>query len=177
MASGSIRNFPLCPRRYHGLCWAGLHPLGGLLLKKGICGRPWRPQCNSSYSFNSEVPWAAVQIFVLGRVHPGILNKMVFGWKLGIPIWKHFFIGYRLGGGARKNKHNNYVVNVNKKEQVKQIKMFCFAEAFLHSHDSKILLDFMTIYNHFSIKRQWTNEVKEIPRVTGVWRKIVVVAC
>lgn len=32
-----------------------------------------------------------------------------------------------------------------KKEQVKQIKMFCFAEAYLHSHDSKILLDFMKI--------------------------------
>lgn len=80
-----------------------------------------------------------------------------------------FLLGTDWGGreGVRKNKHNNYVVNVNKKEQVKQIKMFCFAEAFLHSHDSRILLDFMTIYNCFSIKRQRKREAKEIPGATG----------
>lgn len=177
MASGWIRNLPLCPRGYHWVCWEGFHLLWGLLLKQGIYGGlPWS-QCDSAHSFNHKVPWAAVQIFVLGRVHSGILNKMVFGWKLGVPIWKHFFIGYRLGGGVRKNKHNNYVVNVNKKEQVKQIKMFCFAEALSHSHDSRILLDFMTIYNCFSIRRQRMREAKEIPRATGVWWTVALVAC
>lgn len=51
----------------------------------------------------------------------------------------NIFIGYRFWWGG-KNKHNFYVVNVTvKKEQVKQIHMFCFEEAFLHSHGSKIL--------------------------------------
>lgn len=141
-----------------------------------IWGTPVAPVWFSS--FNHKVPWAAVQIFVLGRVHSGILNKMVFGWKLGVPIWKHFFYWVQIGGGregVRKNKHNNYVVNVNKKEQVKQIKMFSFAEAFLHSHDSRILLDFMTIYNCFSIKRQRKREAKEIPGATGGWWTVVLV--
>ena len=71
----------------------------------------------------------------------------IFYW---VQIW--------VGGG--KNKHNFYVVNVNKKEQVKQIKTVYFDEAFLHSHDFKILLDLMTIYNCFSIERQRTNELK-----------------
>ena len=48
-----------------------------------------------------------------------------------------------------------------KKEQVKQIQMFCFEEAFLHSHDSKILSDFMTVHIRFSIERQRKNEVKQ----------------
>lgn len=47
-----------------------------------------------------------------------------------------------------------------KKEQVKQIKRVCFDEAFWHFDDSKTLLDFMTIYNCFSIRRQRMNEVK-----------------
>ena len=47
-----------------------------------------------------------------------------------------------------------------KKEQVKQIKTVYFDEAFLHSHDFKILLDLMAIYNCFSIERQRTNELK-----------------
>lgn len=90
----------------------------------------------------------------------------------------NIFYWVQIGGdGQEKNKHNNYVVNVNKKEQVKQIKMFCFAEAFfLHSHDSRILLDFMTVYNCFRIKRQRISEAKEIPGATGVrWTVVLVV--
>lgn len=43
---------------------------------------------------------------------------MGFEWKLGIPVWKHFLLGTDFGGG-RKNKHNFYVVNVNKKRTSK----------------------------------------------------------
>lgn len=55
-----------------------------------------------------------------------------------------------------------------KKEQVKQIQMFCFEEAFLHSHDSKILSDFMTIHIRFSIERQRKNEVKQSKQIAVV---------
>lgn len=86
---------------------------------------------------------------------------MGLGWKLGIPVWKHFLLGTDLGG-VGKNRHSFYVVNVNKrKKQVKQIKMFCFAEIFSsYFHDSKILLDVMKIYNYFSIEIQRINEIK-----------------
>lgn len=48
------------------------------------------------------------------------------------PSLETFFIGYRFGG-VGKNRHSFCVVNVKKrKKQVKQMKMFCFAEIFLH---------------------------------------------
>lgn len=75
------------------------------------------------------------------------------------PSLETFFIGYRFWWGEEKQTQFPYVVNVNKKEQVKQIHMFCFEEAFLHSHGSKILSDFMTIHIRFSIEVM-KNEVK-----------------
>lgn len=80
--------------------------------------------------------------------------------ETGIPVWKHFLLGTDFGGG-RKNKHNFYVVNVNKKRTSKtNSHMFCFEEAFCIPMAPKILSDFMTIHIRFSIERQWKNEVK-----------------
>lgn len=86
-----------------------------------------------------------------------------------------FFIGYRFGWGlgVGKNKHNFYVVNVNK-TQLKQIKIVCFDEAFLHFHNSKILLDLIKVYNCFSIEWQRINEIKQSQRITEGMMRIIV---
>lgn len=90
---------------------------------------------------------------------------MGFEWKLGIPVWKHFLLGTDFDGG-RKNKHNFYVVNVNKKRTSKN-KFKCFEEAFLHSHDCKILSDFMTIHICFSIERQRKTKLNRVSKQQG----------